>query len=461
MGLFKKATESSGQAGNAGLLKITSFPLYIKWTTSPLAACIAASLILWVSFGLRQSIGIFQIPVTQGNGWDRSSFALASAMLQICWGIFQPFIVYLGETKFGHGKTIFFACLLYSVSSFVMMGSPSNNPGVFIFANALQGFAAGGNSFPIILSSVGRRIPLSSKYRNIAFGVVSGFGSMGQFCFLPMCRAMISSIGWRNTFLVFGIVMAVMSPLAVFVQRIPIPKNDELVKVNEKAASKAEDIEIATMKDSDEDDQLPEGKVPDAVLAKKPYIKDQDIGTVLKRAFTSPTFVLITLGFSVCGFHVAFLSTNLPAYLQDQGVSASLAAWVISILGIGSVVGTISTGIACNYIKPKYILTFIYTARAVMIAIFYFVELSMATIIVFAIIFGFLWLSTVPPTTRFVGDVFGNKYLGTLTSITFIGKPPMATVISIQGPFSRLNLISPDRSPNRLFLWCLRGWTCV
>ncbi|KAI8062870.1 major facilitator superfamily domain-containing protein [Gongronella butleri] len=424
MKFFKKkdATSAADTASHAstpttaGSMKASRWVQ--PWMNSPLAACLAGCLILWASFGVRQSIGLFQIPVTTSTGWDRTKFSIASAMLQLMWGVFQPFVVYFAERTSSHGRVIFASCLCFAASSFMMFGSPASSPGLFIFGAAFQGLSAGGNSFPIVLSSIGRRFDLSSKTRNVAFGVVSAFGSMGQFAFLPMGRAMIASIGWRDTFLVFGLLLVFSAPFAIFLQTLPMQATSNVEGKSEKSPEKAAgDIEKAP-KIKDEPDEL---TIEDVMPRKKELPQDPSIGYVLKRAFMSPTFLLITLGFTVCGFHVSFIATHVPAYLEDNGISLTLAAWVVSILGLGSAVGTALSGTACSYLEPKYILSIIYIGRVVMIAIFIFVPLTVATMFAFAVVFGLLWLSTVPATTAFVGRVFGNKYLGTLTSITFVG----------------------------------------
>jgi MFS family permease len=171
---------------------------------SPTVACIAGSGILWVSFGIRQSFGVFLIPITQDTGWDRSTFSIAAALLQLLWGFSQPFLVYLAERKVGFGKAIFIACIFYAVGCFILYAA-NQSAGLFIFGMGVMiGVSAGGNSFPNVLASVGRRFPQNSKYQSIAFGIVSSFGSFGQCCFLPIARAMLTSIGWRMSFVVLG-----------------------------------------------------------------------------------------------------------------------------------------------------------------------------------------------------------------------------------------------------------------
>lgn len=181
-----------------------SLSLNQRLIRSPIMACVAGCAILWVSFGIRQTFGAFLIPITTETGWPRSTYSIAAALLQLLWGFSQPFLVYLAERKVGFGKTIFVACIIYGVGCFILYASDQSS-GLFIFAmGAVIGISAGGNSFPNVLASVGRRFPQGSKHQSIAFGIVSSFGSFGQCCFLPIARAMLTSIGWRMSFIVFG-----------------------------------------------------------------------------------------------------------------------------------------------------------------------------------------------------------------------------------------------------------------
>lgn len=178
---------------------------------SPIMSCIAGCGILWVSFGIRQTFGVFLIPITHETGWDRSTFSIAAALLQLLWGFSQPFLVYLAERKIGFGKTIFVGSIFYAVGCFMLYAS-NNSSGLFIFSmGAVIGISAGGNSFPNVLASIGRRFPQKSKQQSMAFGVVSSFGSFGQCCFLPIARAMLTSIGWRMSLVVLGKSISIFS----------------------------------------------------------------------------------------------------------------------------------------------------------------------------------------------------------------------------------------------------------
>ncbi|EIE91893.1 hypothetical protein RO3G_16608 [Rhizopus delemar RA 99-880] len=323
-------------------------PFLQRMIESPLVSCIAGCAMLWMSFGIRQTFGVYLIPVTQETGWDRSTFSIAAALLQLLWGFSQPFIVYFAEEKVGFGKTIFVACILYAVGCFLLYASSSLS-GLFIF----------------------------------------GMGAM---------------IGWKMSFIVLGAIMVAFAPLAYLLQTIP-PKSQlifEKDKLEEQLAV-VDSKKIAQEQEIIEDNSAP------------------DIKTAIVEALSSPVFILITLGFSVCGFHVAFLVTHFPAYLQGQGISSSLAAWTISIIGLGSMIGTIIAGYLSSIIEPRFVLMGIFFVRAILIIIIVFIPNSVTTTVIFSVLFGPVLLSTVPVTTKFIGDSFGQKYLGTLSSLAFVG----------------------------------------
>lgn len=414
-------------------IKKESYSFTQRLIRSQTISCIAGSLVLLCSFGIRMTIGAFLVPVTDSTGWGRSTFSIAAAVFHLCWGFSQPFVVYLAERKLGFGKCIFASSVLYTAGLFIMYASGGSS-GLFIFAwGIVIGIAAGGNSFPIVLASIGRRFPQQSKQQAVAFGITSSCGSLGQVIFLPIARSLLTSVSWQMTFVVLGGIMACALPLTYFLQTIPpVPplpaakvEKSDLISKTEAVYLDIEDSKVGVGNSPDNGPKSSQNDSEKAAVRASDNEKDDfsapDIKTALKEAFSSPTFIMICLGFSVCGFHVSFLGTHLPAYLQDHGVSASLAAWTLSIFGAGSVLGSIATGYITNYISPRICLTILYFGRAILFIIFIFIPISTATIMVFTCIFGFLWLSTVPLTTKFIGDVLGQRYLGTLVSVAFVG----------------------------------------
>ncbi|CAO3696222.1 unnamed protein product [Umbelopsis ramanniana] len=354
-----------------------------RFPDSPYISCAAGCITLWVFFGIRQSFGLLLIPITTEYGWDRSTFSIAAALLQLFWGLSQPFVAFLAERKIGFGKVIFVSSVIYAVGVLIMHFCTSSLPGLFIFAMGIViGGSAGGNSFPVVLSSIGRRFPQGSKRQSLAFGVVSSTGSLGQGCFLPIANTMITTLGWKWSLIVYAIMAFAVSPLAIFlrtVDQMPAEtiKSDE-EQPDEKTANQIDDVSPNSASNAEEADKK------DQLTSNQP----QTIKAALKEAFTSVTFLLITLGFTVCGFHVSFIATHLPAYLQGQGIDSSLAAWSVSILGFGSCIGTVTMGWLCTKFRPKYLLTILYFGRAIILAIFIWVPVSLTTIFVFSVVFG-------------------------------------------------------------------------
>ncbi|KAI8377452.1 major facilitator superfamily domain-containing protein [Radiomyces spectabilis] len=393
---------------------------YKQLSRTNIVPCIVGSFILWISFGIRQSFGLFLIPITQETGWDRATFSIAAAVLQLVWGFSQPFSVYLAEQRLGFGKIVFISCLIYGVGCFIMYAAHQISA-LFVFGMGIVvGVAAGGNSFPTILASIGRHFPPHSKQQSMAFGIVSSFGSFGQCTFLPITRAMLQYIGWRWSALIMGFIMIGISPCAYFIRST----------AQVFAAASAHDIESTSTLGKDKAKTEESGNEKnvscsnDVNLSGEPPANDEDdetITKVLKKLFTSPTFYFITLAFSACGFHITFLITHFPAYLQDQGYSPDIAAWAISIIGLCSMIGSVVMGYLCAYIKPKYLLFFVFFVRAIMFVVITWAPTSVAIVFTFSTIFGLLWLCTVPLTTRSLGTAFGYKYIGTLSSIIFVG----------------------------------------
>ncbi|RUP50028.1 major facilitator superfamily domain-containing protein [Jimgerdemannia flammicorona] len=453
--------------------------MLVRLVESPIMSSIAGCMMLWTSFGVRQSLGIFLVPITKETGWDRATFSTAVALLQIFWGASQPFLAFVAERQFGFGKTLFITTLVYALGCTIMALSGSL-PGLFIFATGiLVGGGAGGNSFPIVLAAVGRRYPLKSKAQSVAFGISDDrsvwvevdfdriqyepLSSLSFFCCHPFLRNASHRFVLTNPLhRIPAIMLLVTSPLSIFLQTIPakppITSSDDTA-VEKKSKSLPADIETtdgaAQKRETSYDLPAPEDIVDDGTITIALYTRPEPatIQEALKEAFTSLAFWFVCLGFTVCGYHIAFLGTHLPAYLVDHGISSSIGgtkssiyqkrirsdiaflrseylpinslntppAWTISVIGFGSMCGTIFFGWLQTRIRPKYILAAIYFLRAVVMIAFLYVPLTLASTFVFAVIMGSLWLSTVPVTTALVGSIFGHRYLGTLTSITFVG----------------------------------------
>ncbi|MTI18707.1 MFS transporter [Rhodobacteraceae bacterium RKSG542] len=330
-------------------------------------------MIAMISFGPRSAMGLYLSPMTMEHGWTRESFAMALAIQNLAWGAAQPLAGAIAD-KFGVGRTVIIGAVLYAAGLYLM--TQVSSPLEFqLTAGVLMGAGIGFSSFGIILSAFARTIPV--QQRSIAFGLGTAAGSFGQFLFAPLGQALIDGFGWQQSLLVLA-GLFVLLPILV----IPLRGN----------------AQSTPAQDSGEIENLPQA---------------------LALAFKTRSYLLLTAGFFVCGFHVAFITVHMPAYISDLGFSPAWGAWALALIGLFNIVGSIASGfISGRYSKP-YFLSLIYLGRSVAILAFIMLPITPASILVFSAVMGLLWLSTVPPTSGLVVVMFGPKFMGTLFGIVF------------------------------------------
>lgn len=346
-------------------------------THAPLTALwlviVCGCLISLLSFGPRSVLGLFLVPMTDAQGWSREIFALSLAIQNIMWGVGQPVAGAVAD-KYGTGRVLAFGGLIYAAGLALMAWAPSP-AWLHISAGLMIGLGMAAASFSIVLAAFGRRVP--PEKRPMVFGIGTAAGSMGQFLFAPMGRAFIADYGWEQALVLMGIIMLAIPMLAYALR----------------------------------------GKSDSAAAAD--YIENQTLTDAVKQAFAHRSYILLVIGFFVCGFHVAFITAHMPAYLDDLGMDPALGAWSLALIGLFNVIGSLASGvIAGKYSKPIF-LALIYLARAVIIALFLLLPVSALTVLVFSATMGLLWLSTVPPTSALVAIMFGPKYMATLMGIVF------------------------------------------
>jgi MFS family permease len=325
-----------------------------------------------LSFGPRTSLGLFTEPLSAFRGWEREAFALAIALQNLCWGLGQPLAGALAD-RFGAGRVLGAGGLLYAAGLLLM--SVSTSPLAFaLTGGVLLGIGLAGASFAIVIAAFSRMLP--EDRRSWAIGLATASGSLGQFLFAPIGQGFLS---------VYGPATALVL-LAGFVLLVPLLAG---------ALSGKGEVSLDAL--------APEGA-----------------RAALGRAFRHPSYVLLTAGFFVCGFHIAFVATHLPAYLTDNGLDASLAAWSLGLIGLFNVVGAYGSGVLAGRRPKRLMLSSIYFGRAVVFAVFVAVPLSPASVLVFSALLGLLWLSTVPPTSGLVGVMFGTRHIGMLFGVVFL-----------------------------------------
>ena len=341
-------------------------------TFSPVLIVACGCLIGLLTFGPRSSIGLFQLPMTSEFGWGRDVFSFAIAIQNLLWGVGQPFAGALAD-RFGTIKMIVLGALLYA-GGLVLMAFGSTQGMITMGAGVMIGLGLSGASFNLILGAFGKLLP--DKWRGLAFGAGTAAGSFGQFLFPPIGATLIDSIGWHETALVFAVTLLAVLPLS-----IPLSTR-HLTKSNATGAG-------------------------------------QSIRQALSEAFQHRSYVLLVLGFFTCGFQLAFITAHMPAYLKDIGMPAWVGGWTLATIGLANAVGSLTSGWLSGRMSKRYILSIIYFGRSLAVIAFILIPASPMTAMIFGLVMGLFWLSTVPPTSSLVAVMFGTRYLAMLYGFAF------------------------------------------
>jgi MFS family permease len=339
----------------------------------PIFAISCACLISLLAFGPRSAMGFFQLPMLQDTGWDRTTFGIAMALQNLFWGIGQPLFGIVAD-KYGTWRVMALGALLYALGLVVTAIAPSPL-WLHIGGGILIGLGVAACSFGVILASIARLV--SPEKRSFAFGLGTAAGSAGMFLFAPISQGLIDALGWSDSLIVLGIIM-----LAIPLLAIPLRGNSSTSK-----------IAAAEFK--------------------------QSAGDALREAFAHKSYLLLISGFFVCGFQVAFIAAHFPAYISDLGIAARWAVVGISLIGLFNIIGSLASGVIGQYYSKPLLLAWIYILRSILVAAFLLLPASPTTVVIFAIIMGLLWLSTVGPTNALVAVMFGTRYLGMLGGIVF------------------------------------------
>jgi MFS family permease len=344
-----------------------------SWRT-PLIIIVCGCAIALLSFGPRSTLGFFIQPMSREFAWGRDVFSLAIAVQNLLWGLGQPLAGAIAD-RFGVLRVMIVGALLYA-GGLLLMRYAATPLSLNLGAGVLIGFGLSGCSFNLVLSAFSKLLP--PERRGIALGAGTAAGSFGQFLFAPFGVAMIDNFGWQTALTVFSGLMLLILPLS---------------------------FALAT---------------PRAASANVPAADQQSFKTALAEAFGHRSYVLLVLGFFTCGFQLAFVTVHLPAYLVDRGISAQTGGWVIAAIGLFNIVGSLSVGWLQNRMPKRYILSTIYSTRAVATLIFILVPITPVSAIAFGAISGLTWLSTVPPTSALVALMFGTRWLSTLYGFAFV-----------------------------------------
>ena len=336
----------------------------------PIFVLIAGSILLALAFGIRHSFGIFLIPISEKNQWGREVFAMGLAFQNLMWGIWQPFTGRISD-KIGAGVVVLVGAILYSLGLF-LMGTLSTKTG-FVIASGILGIGISGVTFPIF-GAISRSV--TPEKRSVSIGIAMSSASLGQFVMLPASLTLLQNFGPTLAFGILSVLSLIMLALAIPMFEKPIQQTTTS--------------------------------------------QDLSLREVLTEAFSHKGFWLLCFGFFVCGFHILFIMTHVPAFLIDKGLSPQIGTIVLALIGLFNIFGTYYAGFLGSKIRKPLILSFIYGSRAVIILIFILFPVSNLTAYVFASLMGILWLSTIPPTQGTITTVFGIKNMSMLYGIAFL-----------------------------------------
>ena len=346
---------------------------------------IVGSIIVLIGFAIRASFGVFQIPIAEEFDWARAEFSLAIAIQNLAWGIGQPIFGAIAE-KIGDRKAIILGAIAYAAG--LILSAGATLPIQHQIYEVLVGFGVAGTGFGVVLAVVGRAS--SDENRSMSLAIATAAGSAGQVVGAPLAEALLGIMAWQSVFLVFAALILASLLLLPFM-RSPTP-----------AASKAE--------------------------------LQESMGQILGKAFRDPSYTMIFLGFFSCGYQLAFVTAHFPAFVTEMcgpimsggllhglGITttSALGAVSISLIGLANIGGTLYAGWLGKRYSKKYLLAGIYLGRTLVAAWFILTPMTPATVIVFSVVMGSLWLATVPLTSGLVAHLYGLRYMGTLYGIVF------------------------------------------
>ncbi len=327
----------------------------------------AAGLVFALIFGVRQSVALFIGPINSATGLGIASISLAFACAQLMWGVTQPIAGAFAD-KYGTGRVIAIGAVL------VMLGTvlTPHATTTWMLVLLIGVVAAGGGGMAglgVLMSAVARALP--PEKRGIASGMVNAGGSFGQFVIAPLAIVLTGLLGWVGALTALGLLSLAIVPLAFALR----------------------------------------GKHPPAAQGAAP---EKSMKHAVRDAWNDPSFRLLTAGFFVCGFHVAFIATHLPGVVALCGLPPAVGAWALSLIGLFNIAGSFASGWAIGRWRMKSVLSLLYAARAAAVLAFMFAPKTASTFMMFAVVLGFTYLSTVPPTVGLVGKLHGMRYVATL-----------------------------------------------
>lgn len=332
---------------------------------------IAGSCIVTVTLGIRQVFGLFMVPISNELGTGLQTFSLAIAAQNLLWGASSPLFGALAD-KIGAWKVAALGALIYS-AGLLFTALMVTEAGIFL-GQILIGIGMGSAGISIAIGAVARAVP--PEKRSLAFGMVTSFGSFGQFALLPITQLLIGGYGWQMALIILSVLMGAMMAVALGMR-------------SDKPGSTRDVAAVTT-------------------------------GEALQLAVRSRDYLLLTTGFFVCGLQLVFITTHLPVYLRDHAISGNIASWTLALVGLFNILGAFVCGWLGGKLSKRKTLATVYLLRGLVIAAFTITPPSATSALIFGATMGLLWLGTIPLTSGLIVGFFGPKHLSMLYGIVFL-----------------------------------------
>ena len=333
---------------------------------------IGGCVLLLISFGIRHTSGLYMVPISDHLNSGREVFGFAVAIQFLMIGIGSPLFGAIAD-KFGSSKAALYGVILLIIGLYMMSNVQSSLE--IIISQAIFGLGSAGCGTAVVLGAVGKAV--EEKNRTLSLGIVMAAGSLGQFLIVPFAGFLINLSGWMQSIIYLCFLAMIM---IVFCFTLSLPKKSE-----------------------EENNE-----------------KNKSLKAVLDEAFANKSYNLLTLGFFVCGFHVSFVATHLPAYLEDLTLPIWIGSWSLALIGLFNVLGTLMFGKLGDSKSKKNLLAILYSLRSLLFLVFIFLPKNEITILIFAALLGILWLSTVPLTSGIISVIFGSRYMSMLYGFSFL-----------------------------------------
>jgi predicted MFS family arabinose efflux permease len=333
---------------------------------------LSAAALVSVTFGIRQVFGLFLVPISIEIGSGLEMFSLAIAVQNLIWGLSSPLFGAIAD-KYGAGRVAAFGTLIYAVG-LLFMAFVVNETGVFL-GQILVGMGLGSAGISIAVGAVAKAAP--REKRSLAMGLVTSFGSFGQFALVPVAQILMTQNGWQFALVILS---AIVASTVAFSLGMRVPAEGE---------------------------RPLEGVV-------------QTTSSALREATSSRDYILLTIGFFVCGLQLVFITTHLPTYLINSGISGDTASWSLALIGLFNIVGAFLCGWLGGVVSKKKTLAIVYLLRGLIIVAFVSLPPSPGIALLFGAAMGLLWLGTIPLTSGLIVTFFGPRHLSMLYGLVFL-----------------------------------------